>query len=161
MYISPVKNEYSEHELEENPEKFNWLEICMNKELPISFYEKFEKYIRWDIVSRFQVIDVNMIRLYENKINWHQVRDNLILSNVELTEVKNKQTWEIISEKIKLNQRSLLKYRNKLNWEKVLFENTKTKITDKVLNECKEIIYPLLIGYYFNNKRFKRFKRIY
>lgn len=88
-----------------------------------SFIMKFDRYVKWDLLSYHYEFSLDMLRIYQHRVNWGLILERTKYPEEVLREMApnfNENDWEIVSKYQKLSEQFITDYADNLNWENVL-----------------------------------------
>ena len=113
------------------------------------FINKYEKYIKWYVLSSNKKLTIDFIKKYKDKLNWTNLSKNeIFLKNEEyLDEFKDKLNWTSVCYIIKKDELTydfVEKYKNYLHWRGIL---SRFKINKEIFNKYHTIIFAMYDKY--------------
>jgi hypothetical protein len=91
----------------------------------------------WKEISKYQKLNEDFIKKYEDRVIWHYISGHQILSEKLIEKYKDRVNWVCISMFQKLSEKFIYKYRDRVYWDliseyQILSEELIEKYKDRV-----------------------------
>lgn len=92
---------------------------------------RFDRKLRWDLLSKHYQFDEHMLRIYQHRVVWEDILQKQKLSETLLREFSpnfSSKCWEILSEKQRLSESFIRDFADRVDWYNIaLYQNVSGK----------------------------------
>lgn len=86
------------------------------------FVMRFDKYLNWDLLSKYYDFNIDLLRMYFHRVNWYYILDRSKISEDVLREFAfsfSAECWSVISEKQILSESFIHEFADKVDWTNI------------------------------------------
>jgi hypothetical protein len=93
-----------------------WFNKIKNDEQKIELLKKYEKFLKWERISRDWNLSIELINPFVDKVVWSEINKQSSLSEDFIRAFKDKLDWKNISQNCKLSEEFIEEFKDRVDW---------------------------------------------